>query len=143
MTAGLSLASKEKLPQVIRNFISEHHGKGITKYFYNTAVNNSPDGHVDKSKFQYPGPNPQSKETAILMMADAVEAASRSLKDYSEQSIDSLVDKIVDSQISDGLLKESPASFKDVETIKTTFKKRLATIYHSRVAYPELNKKAE
>lgn len=143
VTAGLSLASKEKLPQVIRNFISEHHGKGITKYFYNTAVNNSPDGHVDKSKFQYPGPNPQSKETAILMMADAVEAASRSLKDYSEQSIDSLVDKIVDSQISDGLLKESPVSFKDVETIKTTFKKRLATIYHSRVAYPELNKKAE
>lgn len=138
VTGGLTLASKEKLPQVIRDFISQHHGKGITKYFYNTAVNNSRDGNVDKSEFSYPGPNPQSKETAILMMADAVEAASRSLKNYSEQEIDALVDKIIDSQISDGLLKESPLSFKDVEMVKKTFKKRLATIYHSRVAYPEL-----
>lgn len=141
VTGGLAMAAKEKLPEVIRNFISEHHGRGITKYFYNTAVNNSADGKVDRAKFQYPGPNPRSKETAILMMADAVEAASRSLKDYSESSIDNLVDKIVNSQISDGLMKESPLSFKDVETVKNTFKKRLATIYHSRVSYPELKNK--
>lgn len=140
VTEGLAIASKEKLPAVIRSFISEHHGKGVTKYFYNTAVNENPDKVIDKNKFQYPGPNPQSKETAILMMADAVEAASRSLKDYSPQSIDNLVDRIIDSQVQDGLLKEAPISFRDVETVKRAFKSRLSTIYHSRVAYPEMKK---
>lgn len=137
---GLQIASKQNLPQVIRNFIAEHHGKSLTRYFYNTAVNQSADGNVDRSKFTYPGPNPQSKETAILMMADAVEAASRSLQDYSRDSINNLVDKIVDGQQAEGLFRESPISFRDVETVKDTFKKRLATIYHSRVAYPEIKK---
>lgn len=140
VTAGLQIAGKSKLPSVIKDFISEHHGTGVAKYFYTTALNQSPDGQVDKSKFQYPGPNPRSKETAILMMADAVEAASRSLKDYSTEAIDTLVDKIIDSQISDGLMKDSPISFRDVETVKATFKKRLATIYHARIAYPEVKK---
>ncbi len=140
VTGGLHIAAKEKLPEVIRNFISEHHGRSLAKYFYNTAVNQSEDGKVDDSKFRYPGPNPQSKETAILMMADAVEAASRSLQDYSHESINKLVDKIVDSQIADGLFKESPISFSDVEMVKDTFKKRLATIYHTRIAYPEIKK---
>lgn len=140
VTAGLQIANRENLPEVIRKFITEHHGRSMAKYFYNTAVNNSDDGVVDKSKFTYPGPNPQSKETAILMMADAVEAASRSLPDYSRESIDALVDRIIDGQLKDGLFKESPISFRDVETVKETFKKRLATIYHSRVAYPELKK---
>lgn len=143
VTAGLSLASKYKLPQVIKDFIAQHHGKGITKYFYNTAVNESNGAPVDRSLFQYPGPNPQTKETAILMMADSVEAASRSLTDYSQQSIDTLVDKIIDSQIADGLLRESPLSFRDVEEIRDTFKKRLATIYHARIAYPEIKKQQE
>lgn len=138
VTDGLALASKYKLPQVIRNFISEHHGKGITKYFYNTAVNEKGESEVDRHDFEYPGPNPRSRETAILMMADCVEAASRSLKDYSQQSIDRLVDNLIDSQVADGLLRESPLSFKDVETIKRTFKKRLATIYHTRIAYPSI-----
>lgn len=137
---GVAMASKEKLPSVIKSFITEHHGAGITKYFYNTAVNENPDIVIDKSKFQYPGPNPQSKETAILMMADAVEAASRSLKEYTPEAIDGLVDKIIDSQIADGLMKEAPISFRDVETVKNTFKKRLSTIYHSRVQYPEMNR---
>lgn len=142
VTDGLSLASKEKLPQVIKNFISQHHGKGLAKYFYTTAVNNAPEGtEVNREDFQYPGPNPRSKETAILMMADSVEAASRSLKDYSKENIDNLVDKIIDTQITDGLLRESPISFSDVETIRDTFKRRLSTIYHSRVAYPELKDK--
>ncbi|MDE6400836.1 MAG: HDIG domain-containing protein [Muribaculaceae bacterium] len=140
VTDGLAMASKEKLPKVIKAFISQHHGKGITKYFYNTAVNENPDEVIDKSKFQYPGPNPQSKETAILMMADAVEAASRSLNDFTPDAINTLVDRIIDSQISDGLLKEAPISFRDVETVKDTFKKRLSTIYHSRVQYPEINR---
>lgn len=140
VTYGLQLAAKSKLPEVIQHFITEHHGRGITKYFYNTAVNESNGKPVDKDKFRYPGPNPQSKETAILMMADAVEAASRSLKDYSEASINALVDKIVDCQVKDGLLAESPLSFRELGEVKDTFKKRLATIYHSRVAYPELKK---
>ncbi len=140
VTDGLALAAKAKLPQVIRDFISEHHGRGITKYFYNTAVNEKGEENVNRHDFEYPGPNPQSKETAILMMADSVEAASRSLKDYSQHNIDALVDGIIDSQIHDGLLCESPLSFKDINTIKQTFKKRLATIYHTRVAYPEIKK---
>ncbi len=140
VTHGLQLAQKEKLPALVRNFIAEHHGKGLTRYFYNTAVNENPDKEIDPTKFMYPGPNPQSRETTILMMADAVEAASRSLKDYSPESINSLVDKIINSQEADGLYKDSPISFKDIETIKQTFKNRLATIYHGRVAYPELHK---
>lgn len=143
VTGGLALAAKKKLPEVIRNFITEHHGRSVTKYFYNTAVNESGGEPVDASKFQYPGPNPRSKETAIVMMADSVEAASRSLKDYSPQAISALVDKIIDTQMADGMFKESPISFKDVETVKETFKKRLSTIYHSRVAYPEIRKEAE
>lgn len=140
VAAGLQIAAKENLPEVIRNFISEHHGKSMARYFYNTAVNQSSEAEVDKSKYTYPGPNPQSKETAILMMADAVEAASRSLHDYSRESINNLVDKIVNGQQSEGLFRDSPISFRDVETVKDTFKKRLATIYHSRIAYPEIKK---
>lgn len=140
VTDGLAIAAKEKLPMVIRSFISEHHGKGITKYFYNTAVNENPDKVIDKANFQYPGPNPRTKETAILMMADSVEAASRSLKTFTPEAIGALVDKIIDSQIADGLLKEAPISLRDIETVKDTFKKRLSTIYHSRVVYPEMNK---
>ncbi len=141
VTEGLAIASRQKLPKVITDFITEHHGRGVAKYFYNTAVNESPDGVVDKAAFQYPGPNPRSKETTILMMADAVEAASRSLKDYSPQSINALVDKIIDSQMADGLYNESPINFRDINVIKDTFKKRLATIYHSRIEYPEIQKR--
>lgn len=142
VTGGLAIARKSKLPAVIQNFILEHHGKSLTRYFYNTAVNENGGKEVDKAKFTYPGPNPQSKETTILMMADAVEAASRSLTDYSAQSVNALVDRIIDTQMADGLYAESPISFRDVQTIRSTFKKRLATIYHSRVAYPELKKDA-
>lgn len=141
VTDGLRLASQAKLPEVIKDFITQHHGRGMAKYFYNTEVNNNPDAEVDPAPFTYPGPNPQSKETAILMMADSVEAASRSLKEYSQAEIDALVDRIIDAQIADGLFKESPLSFADVEEIKRTFKKRLATIYHTRIAYPTINKK--
>ncbi|MDE6638340.1 MAG: HDIG domain-containing protein [Muribaculaceae bacterium] len=141
VTDGVTLASKAKLPQVIKDFITEHHGKGVTKYFYNTAVNESSDGVVDKSQYEYPGPNPQSKETTILMMADAVEAASRSLKDYRTEAINALVDKIIDSQMADGLYNDSPINFRDINVIKDTFKKRLATIYHSRIEYPEIQKR--
>ena len=141
VTGGLQMASKAKLPAVIKDFIAQHHGRSLTRYFYNTAVNENPDKYIDPAKFQYPGPNPQSRETAILMMADCVEAASRSLPDYSAATINSLVDRIIDGQAAEGLFKESPISYRDVEIVKETFKKRLATIYHSRVAYPTIHKK--
>lgn len=144
VTSGQAMAAREKLPAVIRAFISEHHGRSLAKYFYNTAVNEAKEGEtVDPELFRYPGPDPQSRETAILMMADCVEAASRSLKDYSKSSIDQLVDRLVDSIVADGRLKEAPISLRDIETIKATFKKRLATIYHSRIAYPDIKKPAE
>ena len=137
VTEGLSMAERAKLPGAIRDFISQHHGKGTAKYFYNTYCNAHPGEEVDPTPFTYPGPNPQSKETSLLMMADAVEAASRSLKDYSPESIRALVDRIIDSQIADGLHNESPISFKDVRDIKDSFARRLTTMYHSRIAYPD------
>lgn len=140
VSGGLEIAKAEKLPAVIRDFISQHHGKGMAKYFYTTAVNENPGKEIDKELFTYPGPNPQSKETTILMMADSVEAASRSLTNYSKEAIGALVDKIIAAQEADGLYTDSPLSFKEIQTIKETFKSRLATIYHSRIAYPEARK---
>ena len=137
VTEGLSMAEKAKLPGAIRDFISQHHGRGTAKYFYTTYCNAHPDEKVDPAPFTYPGPNPQSRETSLLMMADAVEAASRSLKDYSPEAIRTLVDRIIDGQIADGLHNESPLSFKDVQTIKDSFARRLTTMYHSRIAYPD------
>lgn len=137
---GLSLAEKAKLPAVIRRFIAEHHGAGKARYFYTTYCNNHPDEIVDPASFTYPGPNPQSKETSLLMMADAVEAASRSMTDHSPEAISALVNKIIDSQIAEGLHNESPISFRDVSAIKDVFAQRLRTMYHSRISYPELKK---
>lgn len=137
VTEGVAMAQKAKLPSVIKDFILEHHGKGLTRYFYNTVVNANPGKYIDPAPYTYPGPNPRSRETAILMMADAVEAASRSLKEYTTKSISDLVDKIIDTQVSDGMFRQSPISFSDIEEIKDVFKRRLGTIYHSRVAYPE------
>lgn len=141
ITKGVEMARENKLPKSIRDFILEHHGCGLTRYFYNTAVNSRGEENVNREDFQYPGPNPQSKETAILMMADAVEAASRSLKEYTHESISNLVNKIIDNQVDEGLFKNAPITFQDIQTIKDTFIKRLATIYHTRIAYPELRKK--
>ena len=140
ITDGLKKADKYKLPEVIKDFISQHHGAGKAKYFYNTYSNAHPDEDVDPAPFTYPGPNPQTKETSILMMADAVEAASRSLKEYTPEAITALVNRIIDSQIADGLHNDSPISFRDVKTIKEAFISRLRTMYHARVSYPALNK---
>ena len=137
---GLKLAENARLPESIRQFIREHHGAGMAKYFYITACNANPDGKVDPSAYSYPGPNPRSRETSVLMMADAVEAASRSLQDHTREDIANLVNRIIDSQIADGLHSESNLEFKDVPTIKDAFIKRLMTIYHSRIAYPTVNK---
>ncbi|MDE6826319.1 MAG: HDIG domain-containing protein [Paramuribaculum sp.] len=143
VTEGLKRAEKAKLPTVLRSFISEHHGRGKAKYFYTTWCNNHPGEQPDEAAFTYPGPNPQCRETSILMMADAVEAASRSLTDHSPESISGLVNKIIDSQIADGLHNESPISFRDVRDIKDTFSARLRTMFHGRIPYPEMKKRAE
>lgn len=140
VTDGLKLADKYNLPQVIKDFIRTHHGTGLTKYFYISYQNEHPGENVDKEAFRYPGPNPFTKEQAILMMADSVEAASRSLKEYTEESISNLVDKIIDSQVQDGFFKECPITFKDIATIKAVFKEKLKTMYHTRISYPELKK---
>lgn len=138
VTDGVTMAEKANLPQAIISFIKTHHGRGKVKYFYNSFKNKYPDKEVDEAKFTYPGPNPFSKETAILMMADAVEASSRSLKEYTEETISELVNKIIDSQIEDGLMKNTPLTFRDVLTVKQVFIDKLKTMYHTRISYPEL-----
>jgi len=140
ITNGLKLAEKHNLPKVIKDFISTHHGRGLTKYFYISYKNEHPDEEVDQEKFRYPGPNPFTKEQAVLMMADSVEAASRSLPEYTEESISTLVDKIIDTQVSEGYFKECPITFKDIATVKALFKEKLKTMYHTRISYPELRK---
>ena len=140
VTDGLKLADKHNLPKVIKDFINTHHGHGLTKYFYISYQNEHPNEEVDAEKFRYPGVNPFTKEQAILMMADSVEAASRSLSEYTEESIGGLVDKIIDSQVADGFFKECPITFKDIAQVKALFKEKLKTIYHTRITYPELKK---
>lgn len=142
VSEGVNMVHKAKLPGVIKDFILQHHGKGVTRYFYNTVCNANPDKEIDPAPFTYPGPNPRTKETAILMMADAVEAASRSLKEYTHESISNLVNKIIDGQLAEGMFRSAPISFADIEKIKEVFIRRLATIYHSRVAYPDRVKKS-
>ena len=133
---GIKLAEEAGLPKIIKDLIAQHHGKGITRYFYYKAREANPDKEIDPAPFTYPGPNPQTKEAAILMMADACEAATKSLSDHSESAISGMVSKIIDSQVADGLLRETPISFRDVETIKQLFVERLRTSYHVRVSYP-------
>ena len=137
---GLKLADKHNLPKIIKDFINTHHGHGLTKYFYISYQNEHLNEEVDAEKFRYPGVNPFTKEQAILMMADSVEAASRSLSEYTEESIGGLVDKIIDSQVADGFFKECPITFKDIAQVKALFKEKLKTIYHTRITYPELKK---
>jgi putative nucleotidyltransferase with HDIG domain len=140
ITDGIKLAEKHNLPKVIKDFIRTHHGKGVAKYFYISYKNEHPNEEVDMEKFSYPGPNPFTKEQAILMMADAVEAASRSLPEYTEESISNLIEKIVDGQVAEGYFKECPITFKDIAMVKALFKEKLKTVYHTRITYPELKK---
>lgn len=139
---GVKMAKQHGLPQQIIDFIETHHATSMPKYFYISWKNAHPDKEANEADFRYPGPNPFSKETAILMMADAVEAASRSLKEYDHDSIRELVYRIIDSQLAEGYFYKAPITFKEIDTIKELFVEKLMTIYHSRIAYPELKKKA-
>lgn len=136
VTEGLRLAEKYHLPSVIRDFIRTHHGRGLAKYFYLQCVAKHPDEQVDPALFQYPGPNPHTREQAVLMMCDAVEAASRSLKAYTEESLRELVDRIIDGQLAEGYFRECPLTFRDVADAKRVLVDSLKTVYHTRIAYP-------
>ena len=140
VTEGLKLADQYNLPVQIRDFIATHHGLGKAKYFYIKYKNEHPNEPVDDLLFTYPGPNPFTKEQAILMMADAVEAASRSLPDYTEHSIRQLVNKLIDGMVADGFFHECPITFRDIQYAKTVLIEKLKTIYHTRISYPEMNK---
>lgn len=133
---GLKRAEKGKLPSVIRDFISQHHGRGKAKYFYTMYCRENPDGERDADAFTYPGPNPQTREASLLMMADSVEAASRSMTDHSQEAIKALVDRLIDTQVAEGLHNDSPLSFRDIRDIKECFISRLRSMYHGRVSYP-------
>lgn len=140
VTDGLRLAEKYHLPQVIKEFIRTHHGTGLVKYFYIQYCNKHVGEAVDEEAFRYPGPNPQTREQAVVMMCDSVEAASRSLKEYTEESITQLVNRIVDSQLAEGHFKECPITFRDIADAKRTLIDSLKTIYHTRISYPEIKK---
>lgn len=134
---GVKLAEEYNLPVVIRDFILTHHGHGMSKYFYIKYQNEHPDEIVDKTPFTYPGPNPSTREQAILMMADACEAASHSLKEYTEESISSLVNNLVDQQVKDGFFNECKITFYDIAVAKQVLIERLKAIYHTRIQYPQ------
>ena len=140
VTDGLSLAEHKHLPKKIKEFITTHHGTSKAGYFYITYKNAHPDEEIDESKFTYPGTKPQTKEQAILMLADCVEAASHSIKEYTDENIDELVEKIVSGRLQAGELSQAPLTFKDIDTIKSVFKKRLKAIYHTRISYPNEKK---
>lgn len=140
VTEGVKLAEKANLPTIIRDFILTHHGRGLTKFFYIKYCNEHPGEDVDKTPFQYPGPNPFTREQAILMIADGVEAASRSLSEYTEDTISALVNKIIDGDVTDGYFKECPITFRDLALAKLVLIERLKAIYHTRISYPEAKK---
>lgn len=137
---GVKLAHKYKLPEPIVDFIRTHHGTSTTKYFYYKEINEHPEAEIDKSKFSYKGPRPFSKETAVLMMVDSVEAASRSLKEHTEENINQLVDNIINGQIQDNQYDNANITFADIDKIRKILKHKLQSIYHVRIEYP-INKK--
>jgi len=138
VTKGVELADKHRLPKVIKDFILTHHGASMVRYFYVQAVNKYGEENVDKAKFTYPGPNPFTREQAILMMSDAVEASSRSLKEYTTEAITELVNRIIDGQVANSAFVNCPITFRDISEAKQTFIDSLQVIYHTRVSYPEI-----
>jgi putative nucleotidyltransferase with HDIG domain len=140
---GMRLAERYQLPTVIKDFILTHHGRSLTRYFYVSAQNQHPERETDPAPFTYPGPNPFTLEQAILMMADAVEAASRSLTEYTEESISTLVERIVGTQVQEGYFADCPITFLNIQEVKDVLKAKLRTIYHTRIQYPEMEAQAK
>jgi cyclic-di-AMP phosphodiesterase PgpH len=135
VSKGAELARKHSLPEIVIDFIRTHHGNTRVDYFYQSFLKNYPEKGIDENIFRYPGPIPFSKETGVLMLADSVEAASRSLREPDAQSISNLVDRIVSYKLDQGQLNDCDITLKDLQTIKDIFKKMLMSIYHVRIDY--------
>ena len=140
VTDGLIIARRNSLPKQLQDFIESHHGKNPVRYFYNTYCNEHPDEDVNIDDFSYKGKLPSTKEEAIVMICDSVEAASRSLDSYTNEKINDLVEKLVVAQLKDGAFADAPITLKEIETIKTVLKEKLKNHYHTRIRYPELKK---
>ena len=140
---GVELAKEYSLPQVIQNFITQHHGQGLASYFYNQALKEEGAENVKEEQFRYPGPKPNTKETAILMLADAVESAVRSMDNPTQEEMEAVIDKIIMDRITDGQLSDSPLTLLDIKTIAATFVRILRGMKHNRIKYQddELEKK--
>lgn len=132
---GVELAKDAHLPQIINNFILQHHGTSLVSYFYNEALKEEGAENVNEEQFRYPGPKPNMKETAILMIADAVESAVRAAKNPSNEEIDAIIDKIIKERLNDGQLSDSPLTLKDLKTIAETFSRMLRGMHHKRIKY--------
>ncbi|RMG77286.1 MAG: HDIG domain-containing protein, partial [Bacteroidetes bacterium] len=137
VTEGIKLAKKHGLPQVIINFIATHHGTTRVEYFYRHYLKENPNGEQDKARFQYPGPRPKTREETILMMADSLEASSKSLKSPTGKDIDDLVERIIASKIENRQFEESEMTFEELNKCKIVFKQLLRSINHVRVEYPD------
>ena len=143
VTEGLKLARKYHLPSEVQDFIRTHHGTTMTGYFYAKELEKHPDGDFDISAFRYPGPRPYSRETAVVMIVDTVEAACRSLKNHTKESTDAMIDKLIDGKIAAGQLDNCPLSYGDIARVRKILKEKMMSIYHVRVEYPKVKGKDE
>lgn len=143
VTEGLKLARKYHLPAEVQDFIRTHHGTTMTGYFYAKELEKHPDGDFDISAFRYPGPRPYSRETAVVMIVDTVEAACRSLKNHTKESTDAMIDKLIDGKIAAGQLDNCPLSYGDIARVRKILKEKMMSIYHVRVEYPKVKGKDE
>ena len=134
---GITLAKEYHIPDVIQDFIIQHHGDSLASYFYNQAVAQEGAENVKEEQFRYTGPKPNTKETAILMIADAVESASRTLKDHSQEELDTLINKIIKDRLNDNQLSDSPLTLKDIKVIAATLSRVLRSVFHKRIKYQE------
>ena len=141
VTDGLELARKYRLPAEVQDFIRTHHGTTYTGYFYAKEMERHPDGDFDRDIFRYPGPRPYSRETAVVMIVDTVEAACRSLGQHTKEATDRLIDQLIDGKINAGQLDNSPLTYSDVQRMRKMLKEKMMSIYHVRVAYPTVNSK--
>jgi membrane-associated HD superfamily phosphohydrolase len=138
VTAGLELAREYGLPAEVQDFIRTHHGTTYTGYFYAKEKERHPDGNFDVTAFRYPGPRPYSRETAVVMIVDTVEAACRSLKEHTKEATDAMVDRLIDGKINEGQLDNCPLSYGDIAKIRKMLKTKMMSIYHVRVEYPKM-----
>lgn len=134
---GVALAKEYHIPEIIQDFMIEHHGDSLASYFYNQAVAQEGAENVKEEQFRYTGPRPSSKETAILMIADAVESASRTLKDHSQEELEALINKIIQDRLNDNQLSDSPLTLKDIKVIAATLSRVLRSVFHKRIKYQE------